>query len=115
MLTTAKSRTSMIMKLPYEVNKREYLEVLKTYNKMVIGPNCTLQLNIAWSDEKLGFAINQIMSGEAIPLTKYYYWPQTDVWRHLQSDLEERPWITFKQRRDLLGPAIKIMSFWRNK
>jgi hypothetical protein len=115
MVITTKARASTGMQLQYETkHQTSYEEALKTYTKLLIGTNCVLQLNIVYSDEKIGFAVNQILASESIPLTKYYYWPQTDAWRHLRIDLETKPWITFNQRLELLNLAVTIMGLWPN-
>lgn len=49
------------------------------------------KLNILWLENELGIAIDQIQSGEQIPLTDYFFWPKSDTWDQIRRELETKP------------------------
>ena len=73
-----------------------------------------LQLNILWLDNKIGLAIDQFQSGERIPLTSYFFWPETDAWGQIKSELETKLWIKNSDKTELLYGIATIMNQWQS-
>ena len=72
------------------------------------------KLNILWLENELGIAIDQIQSGEQIPLTVYFFWPKSDTWDQIRRELETKPWILTKEKAQLLNATATIMNQWQN-
>ena len=73
-----------------------------------------LQLNILWLDTKIGLAIDQLQSGERIPLTRFFFWPETDAWGQIKSELETKLWIKNSDKAELLYGIATIMNQWQS-
>jgi len=73
-----------------------------------------LKLNIIWLETKLGLAVNQIQSDKQIPLTQYYFWPKTDVWDQIKTELNTKPWILETEKISLLNSTAELMNQWQN-
>ena len=71
-------------------------------------------LSILWLENKLGIAVNQIQSGEQIPLTNYFFWPQNDAWDQIRNELDTKPWITNANKAKLLNATATIMNQWQD-
>ena len=56
------------------------------------------KLNVLWLENELGIAIDQIQSGEQIPLTDYFFWPKIDAWYQIKRELETKPWISKEEK-----------------
>ncbi len=72
------------------------------------------KLNILWLENELGIAIDQIQSGEQIPLTEYFFWPKSDMWEQMRVELRAKSWIPTKERAQLLNATATIMQQWQN-
>ena len=72
------------------------------------------KLNILWLENELGIAIDQIQSGEQIPLTEYFFWPKGDTWEQIRVELATKPWILKKEKAQLLNTTATIMKQWQN-
>ena len=77
-----------------------------------MGPR--FKLNILWLENELGIAIDQIQSGEQIPLTDYFFWPKSDTWDQVRRELETKPWILTKEKAQLLNATATIMNQWQS-
>jgi 30S ribosomal protein 3 len=73
-----------------------------------------LQLNILWLDTKIGLAVDQLQSGERIPLTKYFFWPKTDAWDQIRRELDTKSWIVDSEKVELLSSTATIMNQWQS-
>jgi|TARA_B100000768_G_scaffold174351_1_gene184542 30S ribosomal protein 3 len=76
--------------------------------------NSRLELNILWLDTKIGIAIDQLQSGEKIPLTKYFFWPKTDAWDQVRSELETKSWVENSKKAEILYSISTILNQWQN-
>ena len=76
--------------------------------------NSRLELNILWLDTKIGIAIDQLQSGEKIPLTKYFFWPKTDAWDQVRSELETKLWVENSKKAEILYSISTILNQWQN-
>jgi len=72
------------------------------------------KLNILWLENELGIAIDQIQSGEQIPLTEYFFWPKGDTWEKIRVELATKSWILKKEKAQLLNTTATIMKQWQN-
>ena len=72
------------------------------------------KLNVLWLENELGIAIDQIQSGEQIPLTDYFFWPKIDAWYQIKRELETKPWISKEEKAKLLNSTATIMNQWQD-
>ena len=72
------------------------------------------KINIIWLENKLGIAVDQIQSGEQIPLTKYFFWPKTDAWDQVRSELETKSWVENSKKAEILYSISTILNQWQN-
>jgi 30S ribosomal protein 3 len=72
------------------------------------------KLNVLWLENELGIAIDQIQSGEQIPLTDYFFWPKIDTWYQIKRELETKPWISKEEKAKLLNSTATIMNQWQD-
>ena len=72
------------------------------------------KINIIWLENELGIAVDQIQSGEQIPLTKYFFWPKIDAWYQIKRELETKSWISNEEKAQLLNSTAAIMNQWQN-
>ena len=72
------------------------------------------KINIIWLENELGIAVDQIQSGEQIPLTKYFFGPKIDAWYQIKRELETKSWISNEEKAQLLNSTATIMNQWQN-
>jgi 30S ribosomal protein 3 len=72
-----------------------------------------LKLKVVWLPNLLGLGIDQITFNQRHPLTAYYFWPRTEAWDQLRSELESKPWLNKKDKIELLNVAADVMNYWR--
>jgi len=72
------------------------------------------KLNILWLKNKLGIAIDQIQSGKKIPLTNYFFWPESDAWEQIRNELDGKPWILNEEKAELLNATAVTMNKWQD-
>jgi len=72
------------------------------------------KLNILWLENKLGISIDQIQSGKRIPLTNYFFWPESDAWEQIRNELNSKPWILNEEKAELLNTTAVTMNKWQD-
>ena len=69
-----------------------------------------VKLKVLWLKDFLGLGIDQIMGEQKYPLTPYYFWPRTDAWEQLKSELDSKPWLENKSKIKILNLTVDIMN-----
>ena len=72
------------------------------------------KLNVLWLENELGIAIDQIQSGEQIPLTDYFFFFLFDAWYQIKRELETKPWISKEEKAKLLNSTATFMNQWQD-
>ena len=72
----------------------------------------TLKLKVTWFKNFLGLAIDQVSLNQKYFLTSYYFWPKTDAWEQLKSELDAKPWLTTREKNKILKNASEVMNYW---
>lgn len=72
-----------------------------------------LKLKVLWVENILGLGIDQQTIKQQYPLTLYYFWPRTEAWEQLKSELDSKSWLSKKEKIKVLNLAADIMNHWR--
>ena len=70
-------------------------------------------LHVLWLDSSLGIALNQRTEKGTLPLTSYYFWPTSEAWEQIKSELESKSWVPEEERVRLLNLVVEIMNLWQ--
>jgi len=71
------------------------------------------QLQVLWLEDTIGFSVNQSISHIHLPLTSYYFWPLTDAWEQIKSELESKPWFCSSTQICLLNSIAEVINLWQ--
>ena len=71
-----------------------------------------LKLKIAWFQNFLGLAIDQVQINQNYSLTPYYFWPKTEAWEQLKLELDSKFWLTKDEKIKILKMASDVMNYW---
>lgn len=65
-------------------------------------------------DKSIAFSLSQRVKSSSIPLTEFYFWPQTDAWEQIKFYIESLNWINQEDAISLLNLVTEIINFWQN-
>lgn len=68
---------------------------------------------VLWLDNNIAIAIDHIVKKNLSPLTCYFFWPRNDAWEQLKNELDSKPWISEKEKIELLNQTTEIINFWQ--
>jgi 30S ribosomal protein 3 len=71
-----------------------------------------LKLKIAWFQDFLGLAIDQVQINQNYSLTPYYFWPKTEACEQLKLELDSKFWLTKDEKIKILKMASDVMNYW---
>ena len=72
-----------------------------------------LKLKVLWLGNLLGLGVDQLTFKNQYSLTAYYFWPRTEAWEQLKSELDSKPWLHKKEKIEILNLASDVMNYWR--
>ena len=72
-----------------------------------------LKLKVLWVENILGFGVDQLTIKQQSPLTLYYFWPRTEAWEQLKSELDSKLWLSKEEKIKILNLVADIMNHWR--
>ena len=74
-----------------------------------------LKLKILWFENFLGLSVDQITLNQQYALTAYYFWPRTEAWEQLKSELDSKPWLEQKEKVKILNFTTDVIDCWGEK
>jgi 30S ribosomal protein 3 len=63
-------------------------------------------------ENKIAISMEQKLIEKNIPITEYFFWPQSDAWEELRIILESKKWISFSDRVYMLNILTDLLNFW---
>jgi 30S ribosomal protein 3 len=63
----------------------------------------------------IAVSLDQIVKGNYIPLTDFYFWPQKDAWEDMKIYFESLSWISQEEAVILLNEITEVINCWQNK
>ena len=72
-----------------------------------------LKLRVLWFRDFLGLGINQVTLEQQYPITSYYFWPRTEAWEQLKSELDSKTWLSKTEKVEILNLTTDIINYWR--
>eukprot|EP00891_Asterochloris_glomerata_P001453 jgi/Astpho2/1453/Aster-06302 len=103
---------------PQEAWAKEELAALNADEAISTPNSVNYALNVLWLERNIGMAVDQVF-GESetqrrAPVTEYFFWPRNDAWDEVKAAMETKPYISERQRIDLLNKVTQVIRLWEN-
>lgn len=72
-------------------------------------------LKFLWMDKTIAFCLDQRVGTKLVPLTGFYFWPQTDAWEGMKEFLENQDFINQDESVYILNNITEVVNFWQDK
>jgi hypothetical protein len=72
-------------------------------------------LKFIWLETSLAVCLNQQVGRRSVPLTDFFFWPQTDAWNSLKIYLENSKFISESERANILNEIGEVINSWQSK
>jgi len=72
-------------------------------------------LKFLWLDKTIAFSLDQRVGNRFVPLTDFYFWPQTDAWEGMKEFLEGEDFINQEESIFILNQITEVINLWQDK
>lgn len=71
-----------------------------------------LVLKVLCLENRIAISLDQSLSEKNIPITEYFFWPQSDAWDDLCRFMESKKWIDSIERIYILNILTDLIDYW---